>query len=40
MIIGQEDDEDKAVTRKQKMVSYDRERAYKCMMSDWLGTVP
>lgn len=40
MIIGQENDKDEAVMRMWKMVSYDREKAYKCEMSDWLGTVP
>jgi hypothetical protein len=40
MIMGEDEKEDKPTIRKRKTVSYDRGRVYKCMMSDWLGTVP
>ena len=40
MIIGQDDDEDKAITRMHRIFIYDIGRAYNYMMSDWLGTVP
>ena len=26
--------------KRRKMMKYDRNRAYKCVMSDWLGAVP
>ena len=38
--MGQDDEEDEAIMRMWRMVSYDRGRVYKCIMSDWLGTVP
>ena len=34
------DPDDPHQTKKRKQISYDRERAKKCMMEDWLGPIP
>lgn len=34
------DDGDDISNRKRQMVKYDRERAYRCVMDDWMGDVP